>query len=176
MEAASWVPPVNSAGVGRVNLNAGAEGQEVQLPGFSHRIQAKNYEKDMIRGNWESTSVSKAFFSSQNMDVLQNALRKAVYERSGPRQYLIDRQSADELQIIMRSMYLQYAKNNVYDVPGQVAELNQLVIDWAVPKILSAVQGYYGYLRDITEGIKPMDRPVSLSSAGTKSLPFNNFV
>lgn len=172
---ASWVPPVNSFGLGRVNLNA-AEVGEINLPGFSHRVEAKNYEKDMIRGNWESTPVSQAFFSSQNMEVLQNAIRKAVYERSGAKQYLIDRQSVDELQIIMRSIFLQYAKNNLYDISGQVNELNQKVVDWATPKILAAVEGYYGYIRDISEGIKPMDRPVSLSSAGTKSLPFNNFV
>jgi hypothetical protein len=174
---ASWIPPSNSAGVGRVNLAATPTAEVQQtLPGFSHRVDAKNYEQDMIRGNMQSTPVSKAFFSAENMEVLQNALRKSVYDRSGSKRYLIDRQSADELQIIMRSMFLQFAKNNFYDIPGQVAELNQRVVDWATPKLLAAVEGYYGYLRDISEGIKPMDRPVSLSSAGTKSLPFNNFV
>ena len=76
----------------------------------------------------------------------------------------------------MRSMFLQYAKNNVFDIPGQVDELNKRCVDWAAPKILAAVQGYYGYLKDISQMPDQMPRSVSVSSAGTKSLPFNNFV
>lgn len=172
---ASWTNPSKSAGVGRVNLNA-EEQKPFQVPGFSYKTEATNYEKDMLRGNWESTPLSSAFFSKENIIALQNSLRKSVYDKSGSKQYLIDNQSADEIQIIMRAMYLQYAKNLPQDISGQLNELNKRVIDWATPHVLSAVEGYYGYIKDISEGIKVMDHPVKMSSAGTKSLPFNNFV
>ena len=173
---ASWTSPSKSAGVGRVNLNAEGPQQDFQVPGFDYKTNAKNFEKDLLRGNWESTPVSQAFFSSKNVEVLQNAIRKSVYDKSGPKQYVIDNQSTDELQIIMRAYFLQYAKNLPFNVPGQVSELNDHVIDWSTRHILSAVQGYHGYLKDISNMPTQMDRPVLVSSAGTKSLPFNNFV
>jgi hypothetical protein len=173
---ASWTSPSDSAGVGRVNLNAEDQDPNFSVPGFSHKTTATNFEKDLLRGNWESTPVSQAFFSSKNIDVLQNAIRKSVYDKSGPNKYVIDNQSSDELQIIMRAYFLQYAKNLPFDVPGQVTDLNKFVIDWATRSIMSAVQGYHGYIKDITNTPTQMDRPVLMSSAGTKSLPFNNFV
>ena len=165
---------------GRVNLSApssagGAIGQNV--PGFSYRTTAeKSFATDALRGNWEVTELAKAFFSDQNARVIQNGIRKAVYEKSGSRKYVIDDQSMDELTIIMRTMYLQYAQNLPYDIAGQVLDLNEKVMNWSVPHILSAVDHYNYYLNDISHMPVPLARSVSLSSAGTKSLPLNPFV
>jgi len=108
--------------------------------------------------------------------IIQNAIRKTVYEKSGPKKYKIDDQSADELTIIMRTMYLQYAQNLPYDIPGQVDDLNQKVVNWSAPHILSAVDHYQYYLNDISHMPIPLARSVSLSSAGTKTLPQNPFI
>jgi hypothetical protein len=89
---------------------------------------------------------------------------------------VIDDQSADELQIVMRSLYLQYSKNLDYDMPGQIRNLNNLVIEWCVPRILSEIGMYEYYLNDISKMPIPMSHPVSQSSAGTKSLPFRKFM
>jgi hypothetical protein len=88
----------------------------------------------------------------------------------------IDDQSMDELTIIMRTMYLQYAQNLPNDIAGQVLDLNEKVLNWSVPHILSAVDHYNYYLNDISHMPVPLARSVSLSSAGTKSLPLNPFV
>jgi hypothetical protein len=53
--------------------------------------------------------MSRAFFGPENMKIIQNAIRRDVYDRSKENQWVIDEQSADELQIVMRSLYLQYA-------------------------------------------------------------------
>ena len=53
------------------------------------------------------------------------AIRRDVFEKSQPKGYVIDDQSADELKIIMRALYYQYSKNQPFDVPGQVNELNK---------------------------------------------------
>jgi len=69
-------------------------------------------------------------------------------------------------------MYLQYAKNNPFDVQGQITELNNLVIKWASPRIMSEIEQYNYYLNDISHLPVPLEQPVSMSSAGTRSLPF----
>jgi hypothetical protein len=165
---------------GRVNLSApssagGPIGQNV--PGFSYRTTTeKTFATDALRGNWEVTELAKAFFSNENARVIQNGIRKAVYEKSGPRQYVIDDQSMDELTIIMRTMYLQYAQNLPNDIAGQVLDLNEKVMNWSVPHIMSAVDHYNYYLNDISHMPVPLARSVHLSSAGTKTLPLNPFM
>jgi hypothetical protein len=163
---------------GRVNLSAPpSAGGHSEVPGFSYRTSSETtFATDALRGNWEVTKLSKAFFSQENANVIQNGIRKAVYDKSGPKKYVIDNQSMDELTIIMRTMYLQYAQNLPYDITGQVKELNEKVLNWSVPHILSAVDHYNYYLNDISHMPVPLARSVSLSSAGTKSLPLNPFV
>ena len=73
-------------------------------------------------------------------------------------------------------MYLQYAQNLPYDIPGQVSDLNEKVVNWSAPHILSAVDHYNYYLNDISHMPIPLARSVHLSSAGTKSLPYNPFM
>ena len=103
-------------------------------------------------------------------------IRKAVYDRSAPKNYVIDKQSVDELKIIMRAIYYQYARNLPRDIAGQVADLNQKVVDWSAPHILSAVDHYHYYLKDISTMPVPLAQPQHLSRAGTKSLPANPFM
>ena len=165
---------------GRVNLEerSSAGGQlSSTFPGFQHQTTVeKSFETDMLRGNWETTPVSKAFFSPENIRVVQNSIRRYVFDKSQPKGYVIDDQSVDELKIIMRAIYYQYAKNLPFGIPDQVAELNQLVVNWSAPHILSAVDHYHYYLKDISTLPVPMAQPKNLSRAGSKSLPFNQFV
>jgi hypothetical protein len=169
--------PVNGMN-GRVNLSAPAgSGGHSEVPGFAYRTNTEEkFDTDALRGNWEKNALSSAFFSKDNVKAIQNAIRKAVYDKSGPKKYVIDDQSADELTIIMRTMFLQYAQNLPYDIAGQVTDLNEKVLNWSVPHILSAVDHYNYYLNDISHMPVPLARSVHLSSAGTKSLPLNPFV
>jgi hypothetical protein len=166
---------------GRVNMenrpSAGGFLSNPDQAGFGHRIAVdENPGQDLMRGNWGETVLSKTFFSPENTKILQNAIRKEVYDRSKEKQWVIDEQSADELQIVMRSLYLQYAKNLDYDIPGQIHDLNDLVIEWCVPRILSEIGMYQYYLKDISTLPTPLQHPVSQSSAGSKSLPFRKFM
>jgi hypothetical protein len=149
----------------------------VTVPGFeTDTAVERDFQTDMLRGNWEKSGVSKIFFSSENMDRLQNSIRKEVFDRSQPKGYIIDKQSVDEIKIIMRAIYLQYARNLPNDVEGQVADLNRKVLDWSVPHILSAVDHYHFYIEDISHLPVPLAHMQHLSRAGTKSLPANPFV
>ena len=147
------------------------------IPGFASETTVEaDFQADMLRGNWEVTPVSTAFFSTQNVDRLQQLIRKGVFDRSNPKGYVIDNQSADELKIIMRAIYYQYARNLTTDIGSQIADLNTKVVDWSVPHILSAVDHYYYYLKDISQLPVPLQQPQHLSRAGTRSLPMNPFM
>ena len=147
------------------------------VPGFLPDVSVEqDFQNDMLRGNWEKSPVSQQFFSAENVERIQNRIRKEVYDRSMPKAYMIDKQSVDELKIIMRAMYLQYARNLPNDVEAQVADLNQKVCDWSVPHILSAIDHYYYYINDISHLPVPLAHSQHLSSAGTKSLPMNPYM
>lgn len=143
---------------------------------FSYPTQTeKNFAADMLRGNWDKNPIAEGYFTASNVDTIQTAVRNEVYDRSGAKKYHIDDQDVDELKMIMRGMYLQYAKNNTFDIQGQINQLNTLVIEWCVPRILSEVDHYFYYLNDISHMPIPMSQPVSMSSAGTRSLPLQPF-
>jgi hypothetical protein len=74
--------------------------------------------------------------------------------------------------MIMRAIYLQYSKNNPSNIEGQLRELNEMVITWCVPRIMSEIEQYNYYLNDISHLPIPLEQPMNMSSAGTKSLPF----
>ena len=53
--------------------------------------------------------LSDTFFSSQNIQLLQNSIRAGVYNMSNGK-FTIGPQDCDTLKIIMRSIFLQYAQ------------------------------------------------------------------
>lgn len=171
--------PYTSYGIGgqngRVNLNpSSTTGSTVpDSAGFSYPMKTEvNFSGDMLRGNWDHTALSDAFFTRKNVDIIQKEIRKEVYRISGSKQYVIDDQDVDEIKMIMRAMYLQYAKNNPFNVEGQINELNELVVKWSAPRIVSEIEHYEYYLNDISHLPVPLEKPLNMSSAGTKSLPF----
>ena len=162
---------------GRVVFSDEVKESPLTVPGFlPDTTVERDFQNDMLRGNWEKSPVSERFFSAENVGRLQNQIRKEVYDRSQPKGYVIDKQSVEELKIIMRAIYLQYARNLPNDIAGQVDDLNRKVCDWSVPHILSAVDHYFFYIDDISHLPVPLPHMQHLSRAGTKSLPANPFM
>jgi hypothetical protein len=161
---------------GRVYLgNKGTTLLPTKVPGFDYRTKtAESEADDAIRGNVVATPLNRAFFSPANVRIVQNRLRREVYDRSNG-DFLIDDQSVDDLLIVMRAMYLQYGRNHPDDIPGQINELNRIVADWAVPKILAECSMHRTYLHDIQNLPVPLAQPVHLSSKGSKSSSFDRF-
>jgi hypothetical protein len=170
---------------GRINLSyrtpAGSvPGQPVTMTpefnaAFSYRQQtAASESEDAIRGNVMPNTLNQAYFSPANVQIVQNKIRKAVYDRSGGK-FVIDNQSVDELMIVLRAIYLQYGKNLPTQIPEQIAELNQLVVDWCAPKILAECSMHQTYLHDIQNLPVPMQQPVMMSMKGTKSATLDRF-
>lgn len=160
---------------GRVNFGRTGVGSAAQLPGFDYRQKTVQSEADdAIRGNVLPTPLNQTFFSPANVQIVQNKLRREVYDRSGG-EFLIDNQSVEELLTVMRAMYLQYGKNQPTRIREQIEELNQIVADWAVPKIVAECSMHKTYLHDIQNLPVPLSQPVFLTQKGTKSATFDRF-
>ena len=102
---------------------------------------------DAMTGNFQDSTLSLAFFSKENMQIIQNAIRAGVYEVSN-QQYIIDNQNCDNLKIVMRSVFLQNSVNLPDMITEQIKELNGLVVKYCVREIYSEAKGYINYKRD----------------------------
>lgn len=137
-----------------------------------------NYKKDekqsATRGIVEQTLLSKVFFSNANMQIIQNAIRAEVY-RLTDNTYVIGEQSESQLEIVMRSIYLQFSYPGVDDITAEVKRLNGVVVKDVVPGVISEVLQYDGYLKDIKVRNKVMDLPKDSNIKGTKQMrPIDN--
>lgn len=132
------------------------------------------YNVSQISGNMEENEVSDLFFSKKNLQALQNGIRYLVYKRSNEK-HIIGEQSVTELILIMRSLYVRYGQNLMYNVVDQVRKLNERVLEFAVPKILAELEMYEMYLKDKASLPVPLDRGTNVSSKGEKVLEFKGF-
>lgn len=134
--------------------------------------ECSNYE-DALTGNWEETTLSLAFFSKQNIQIIQNAIRAGVYEKSN-KQFIIGNQNCDNLKIIMRGVYLQSATNLCDNITQQISSLNKIVVDYCVKHVYGEAKSYVIYRRDVSYMYKPMDRPV-LDTTKDKTLEWKTW-
>lgn len=128
-----------------------------------------NFEKTMLTGIYEPTTLNQLYFSKENLNIIQDQLRHNIYIVSNNK-YIVDKQSDIDLQIIMRSIFLQHSPNLQDNITKQIEYLNKLVIDWATPRIITEIEQYNGYINEVQYMPTPIDRPQNLSSKGEKTL------
>jgi hypothetical protein len=129
---------------------------------------------EALNGTMEWNVLAQVYFSAENMQIIQNALRANVYKLSGGK-INIPNQNVDNLKIIMRGIYMEYAEHYPKDIKGQVERLNQLVLDYAVPQVYSEAVGYMNYLIMQSTLRTPIDHPLP-NDRTYKSLEFRPFV
>lgn len=163
---------MNSLNNGRVNLNAPNTSKLFEL---YDKIPSKEQVsfRNPTTGIWENSSLSAAFFSKENMKIIQNGIRAGVYHKSNETQIICE-QDYDTLKIIMRSIFLEHAKNSPNDVKGQIQELNQIVLNYCIDQIMVELKGYVTYLKDITTMHVPIDHP-KMSHIKHKDLAMKNW-
>ena len=116
-----------------------------------------NFQEDAVKGIHEQTGVSDTYFSNQNINLLQATIRYEVNNKTGK---IIDKQSPQELSVVMRSIYLQHGNPVVSsnNVKNEVSKLNELVADFCVQ-----VKQHQGYIEKLTTLPTPIDRPEYLN-------------
>ncbi len=111
----------------------------------------------------------RAFFSEDNLDAVQDALRDAVKRLTG---FVIDRQSDDQLLIVMRAIFADHAQNSPRDVAAEVKRLDHGVVTTVLDQVISGITSYLAYLRDASRMRTPIARGAATSIKGlTTTLP-----
>ena len=118
--------------------------------------------RNATEGLWTDTPLSQAFFSEQNIQIIQNGIRAGIYQISNG-QYVIGPQDCDSLKIIMRSVYLQHAANQPTNITNQISELNKIVLNYCIQQVYSEAQGYIQYINDASTLVVPIAHPVMAS-------------
>lgn len=118
-----------------------------------------------------NTSLSDMFFSKENVDRIQKKIKSAVKTMSNGKFRMDVDQDELELNLAMRAVFLDYGKNLPNHLVRQVKVLNQQVLDYIMPEVMTNVNQYYGYLKDISQPYKTLPRPMNVNNAGTKTLP-----
>ena len=155
---------------GRVNLDVPDIKNKFDMV---DKIPVESYSfSDAMRGGFYDTQLSNLFFSAKNIDIVQNGIRANVY-RLSKNKHIIGKQNQDDLNTIMRSIFLSNSKNLPQDITGQIEKLNDIVISEVSPKLLGEVIGYMNYRRDISQIPIPLDHAKSTMD-NSKALEFNN--
>ena len=154
---------------GRINIMGNNTGNIFNLYDKIPSQQKSTSYSNALTGTWNKNLLSNTFFSAENVRLLQNNIKAGVYKLSN-NVYVIGDQNEDTLKIIMRSIFLQNAKHNNQSIPTQIAELNTLVTNYAVPQIYNEAVGYLKYKRDVSTLPTPLRRPTSTFHSNTLEL------
>lgn len=159
---------------GRVDLMSPL--QSLNIPAFQQRsVRNDTFTSEATYGQVAPNDVSQLFFSENNIDALQSGIRYRVYvETNG--QYVIGRQSDQELKIVMRSMFYQHSKNLHTDIVSQVKALNAKVLEWVIPEVLSNIKQHEVFKRDASTLPLPMERSPLMTTKGSKTLEIKSFL
>lgn len=135
----------------------------------------------VFKNLYGETLLTFLFFSQENVDNIQKLIKMLVHKHT---KEIVDDQSNTELLVVMRSIFLAYAKHPklidesmseqerkslLLQYTNEVDRLNQLVIDSTVPLIVSQLQQYLVYLHDASSPLRVMEKPLSTSVKGTKN-------
>jgi len=153
---------MNKVNNGRINIKSPNTSALFQMYDKIPANQCVTF-RNPTEGLWDNTSLSQAFFSQDNIQIIQNGIRAGVYERSNG-QYVIGPQDCDSLKIIMRSVFLQHAANQPTHISQQIAELNKIVLNYCIQQVYSEAQGYMKYVDDVSTLVVPIAHPVQATN------------
>lgn len=123
---------------------------------------------DVFTNEQSDDVVAEHFMSRFNREILHERLVEGVKQASEG-EFVIGRQSDTELTQIMRAVYIQHALHWPDRIAEQVRDLNDRVLRYAIPQIVSEVRMHRKYLLDRDQS-RRADRPktVLVSSAGQR--------
>jgi hypothetical protein len=115
--------------------------------------------------------VSKLYFSEENMNRIQKAIKKTIFERTRGQFRLDENQDESDLLVTMRAVFIEHSRFLPFKVIHQVKELNRRTVEYIVPDMITEIKQAYGYIKEINEPIKPIPRPMNVNNAGRRTLP-----
>ena len=126
--------------------------------------------KNQVRiSECEQGALEDLFFSDENISLINKQLIMSVYKKSNG-QLKISEQSKESLIIVMRYIFIEYARHLPYDIGGQIRELNCQVVGEVLPKIITEATQRIAYLDEINNPRKVVPLPINVHK-GRKDLP-----
>lgn len=139
------------------------------LQNFTYYDQyRKEFEKQEV-DDYE-TWLHDNFFSRENVNIIQYALKQKIYEVSKGK-FNIAPQKEEHLYQIMNGIYKDHCQHLPYNLKEQIIELNRKLVDFSYPFILRNIEAYFNYQEFANNPIKPLPLPQSVSTTGKRTLP-----
>lgn len=128
---------------------------------------------NIISRQFEVNDLTMLYFSNHNVELLQDEIRKYIYYY---KDIVISKQSYDDLKIIMRSTYIlnRHKLTGYKNTMNQVKYLNKQVILECCRIIITNLDQYLLYIKDIKDTLNIQSHPQSTSIKGTKSGEWGN--
>lgn len=113
------------------------------------------------------------FFSDENINLINKQLILSIYKKSNG-QYKIAAQSKESLIIIMRYIFLEFARHLPYDIIKQIKELNCRVVGEILPSIITNITQRLDYLDEINNPRKLLPLPINVNKNNRNLPPTTN--
>ena len=126
--------------------------------------------KNQVRiSECEQGDLETFFFSNENIYLINKQLIINVFKKTNG-EFKISPQKNEDLIIVMRYTFIEYARHLPYDITNQIRELNSIVIGQILPNIITQITQRKEYLRVINEPRELLPLPIS-ESMSSKLLP-----
>jgi len=158
---------------GRVNLITQPNTSALFSMYDQNKIDKSSF-RDALKGVKQTNALSTAFFSRENIQIVQNGLRAGVYKMS-ENKFILGEQSNDSIKIIMQDVYYDKAKNHPTNIKQQVGDLNQHIFDKYVSKLYGEATGYIKYREDVSTIREPLFYPKPSGDKDFKSLEYKKW-
>lgn len=123
--------------------------------------------RDKLYGNHEDINLlEQAFFSEQNIDIIQRQTILNIFKEIG---WKVSYQRKQSVLLVMKYIYNFYARNLPYQITDQIRDLNSKVVAEIVPRMITQIEQYFGYLRDSNRPLQFMERPINPTIKGNNS-------
>jgi hypothetical protein len=128
---------------------------------------------NILNGIQERNDFNTLFFSRQNIDTIQTMIINEVFSKTGK---AISPQKEVNLVIIMKGIYLRDggkypASKDKYR--QEFDRLNRLVVKYSLERLEPVIKQQIDYIKDISNPLQVLDRPLSDTTYGTKTTRFN---
>lgn len=115
--------------------------------------------------------MKEAYFSLENMDIIQNMIIKEVFLRSNET-LRINKIKSETLIQVMNNIWTNFCRFLPYDYREQIRELDKKVMEYLVPLLLKESEFYKNYLRDSDRTNLPqLERPIMITKGRKQQMP-----
>lgn len=127
--------------------------------------------KSCTDNNNYSDLMTEAFFSIENMDIIQNTIIKNVFFKS-KETLRINKIKQETLIQVMNSIWTNHCRFLPYNLKEQIREINNKVSDHLVPLLITEAKFHSNYLRDSNRTQLPqLPRAIMIVKERKQQLP-----